>query len=75
MPIISKVYFNKGRKRSKSSKCFNSDTILKWRVAKEEFYIELIEIVNVIVFRINRHWVIRIVKRSVYGVRISKKQV
>ena len=29
-------------------------------------YIDLIEIANVIVFRVNRHWVIRIVKRSLH---------
>lgn len=76
MPIMSKEYFNKDRKFCKLSKCFESDTILNWRVAKEEIfvYIELIEIVHVIVFGINRHWVIRIVKRSLYGVILSKKR-
>ena len=37
MSIISKEYFNKDRKFCKSSKCFDSDTILRWRVAREEF--------------------------------------
>ena len=33
-------------------------------------YIKLIGIANVIVFRINRHWVIIIVKRSLFGVKL-----
>ena len=73
MPVISKECFSKDREFCKSSKCFNSETILRWRVEKEEFYIELIEIVNVLVFKINRHCVIRIVKRSLYGVTLCKK--
>ena len=37
-------------------------------------YIDLTEIVIVIVFRVNRHWVIRIFKRSLYGVTLCKKR-
>ena len=37
MPIISKECLNKDKKFCKSSKCFDSDAILRWRVAKEEF--------------------------------------
>ena len=37
-------------------------------------YIDLTEIVIVIVFRVNRHWVIRILKRSLYGVTLCKKR-
>ena len=36
MPIISKECFSKDRKFCKSSKCLDSDTILKRGVAKEE---------------------------------------
>ena len=37
MPIISKECIHKDRKFCKFSKCFDSDAILRWRVAKEEF--------------------------------------
>ena len=37
MPIISKKCLNKDRKFCKLSKCFDSDTILRRRVAREEF--------------------------------------
>ena len=41
MPIISKECFSKDRKFCKSSKCLDSDTILKWGVAKEELLLIL----------------------------------
>ena len=37
MPIISKKCLNKDRKFCKLSKCFDSDTILRRKVAREEF--------------------------------------
>ena len=75
IPAIPKECFNRDRKFCKSSKCFDSEAILRWRVAKEGFLFELIEIVNVKVFRTNRHWVIRIFKRSLYGDTLSKKTI
>ena len=36
MVIISKECLNKDRKVCKSSKCYDSDAMLRWRVAKEE---------------------------------------
>ena len=41
MLITSKECFNKDRKFCKSSKCFDSDTILRWRAAREEFLLIL----------------------------------
>ena len=37
--------------------------------------IELIEIAIAIVFKINRHWVMRIIKKSLYGVTLCKIRV
>ena len=34
-------------------------------------YIELTEIVNAIVYRINRQWLIKIFERSLYGVTLK----
>ena len=72
MPITSKECLNNDRKFCKSSKCFNSERFESCNRLIFP-YIELIEIVNVIVFRTNRHWVITIVKRSLYGVKLCNK--
>ena len=39
------------------------------------FYIEFIEIVNLIVFGIYRHRMIRIIERSLYGVTLYKNDL
>ena len=38
IPIMSKECFNKDRKFYKSSKCLDNEAMLRWRVARDEFF-------------------------------------
>ena len=65
-----KECFNKDRKFYKSSKYLDNETVLRWRVARDQFFIE---IVNAMVFGIYSDRMIRIIKRSLHGVTLCKK--
>ena len=62
--LMSKEYFNKGRKLCKSWKCLDNEAMLRWSVVF--VYIEFIEIVD---------RMIRFIKRSLYVVTLCKNDL